>query len=305
MSNKITLRYANNFSFAKIPFYNSDDETKELASIGIVGIPFDAGCSYRTGARFGPSAIRTNSCILREYNIAMQTYPFEKGVFDFGDINCTPFDITKSVEQMEEGLDDVLTKTKKYICLGGDHTISYPSLKSMYKKHGPVSIIHFDSHLDTFDCHFGSAVTHGTPFKRAYDDGLLNSNKFHVGLRGGTYSEKDLENDKNLGFKIYPCDAIDDMGIPTIIKQMRDQIGDSKVYISVDIDCIDPAFAPGTGTPEVGGFTSREFLRMIRSLKGLNIVGADIVEVSPSYDNQAEITALLAGTICYELMTIM
>jgi agmatinase len=303
MSNTITLRYANNFTFAKVPFYDPDSEIRP--EIGIVGIPFDAGSSYRTGQRFGPSAIRTNSCILREYNPAIQTYPFHKGICDFGDINCTPFDIASAIDQIEVELDSVLMKVDKYILLGGDHTISYPSLKAMHKKHGPVSIIHFDSHLDTFDCHFGFPLTHGTPFKRAVDDGFLGDNKFHIGVRGSTYSAEDLVNDRNLGFTVYSCDMVDDIGISDLMKRIKDQIGDSKVYISIDIDVIDPAFAPGTGTPEVGGFLSREFLRMIRCMKGMNIIGADIVEVSPSYDNQAQTTALLAGSICFELLSIL
>jgi agmatinase len=300
----IKLRYANNFSFAKIPFYDEKKEYEKI-EVGIIGIPFDSGCSFRTGARFGPSSIRTNSCILREYNIKMNTYPFYKNILDFGDINVTPFNINEAVEVMETNLNNILEKTEKYIILGGDHTISYPSLKAINKKYGKVSIIHFDSHLDTFDDHFGSKVTHGTPFKRAIDENLLNNNKFHIGLRGSTYSDEDLINDKNLGFTIYPCDYIDNNSIKSMINEIKNKILDTKVYISIDIDVIDPAYAPGTGTPEVGGFTSREFINILRELKGLDIISADIVEVCPSYDNNAQITSLLAATLCYELLSIM
>ena len=300
----IKLRYANNFSFAKVPFY---DEKKiyEKIDIGIIGIPYDSGCSYRCGARFAPSSIRTNSCILREYNIKMDVYPFKKNIIDFADINVPPFNNEEAVKIMEVELDNILKKTDKYIILGGDHTISYPSLKAINKKFGKVSIIHFDSHLDTFDDHFGSKITHGTPFKRSVEENLLNENKFHVGLRGSTYSKDDLINDKNLGFYIYPCDYIDNHSINSMIKEIKEKIGDTKVYISIDIDVIDPAYAPGTGTPEVGGFSSREFINIIRMLKGLDIVGADIVEVSPSYDNSANITSLLAASLCYELLCIL
>jgi agmatinase len=301
----IKLRYANNFTFAKIPFYNEDQENNKKIDIGIIGIPFDSGCSFRTGARFGPSSIRTNSCILREYNIKMDTYPFKKNLVDFGDINVTPFNNNEATIIMENELDNILKKTNKYIILGGDHTISYPSLKAINKKYGKVSIIHFDSHLDTFDDHFGSKITHGTPFKRSVDENLLNENKFHIGLRGSTYSKEDLIHDKNLGFKVYPCDYIDTYSSYTMINEIKEKIKNTNVYISIDIDVIDPAYAPGTGTPEIGGFSSREFLNIIRLLKGLNIVGADIVEVSPSYDTNANITSLLASTICYELLSIM
>lgn len=185
------LRFANNFSFAKIPFYdeNKGQEDKKI-DIGIVGIPFDSGCSYRCGARFGPSSIRTNSCILREYNISLDVYPFKKNVvMDFADIDVAPFNNEEAIKQMENGLLKVLEKAEKYIIIGGDHTISYPSLKAMNKKHGPISIIHFDSHLDTLDLHFGSLITHGTPFRRSVEEKLLDENKFHLGIRGGTYSK--------------------------------------------------------------------------------------------------------------------
>jgi len=300
----LKLRYANNFSFAKIPFYDEKEEYEKI-EVGIIGIPFDSGCSFRTGARFGPSSIRINSCILREYNIKMNTYPFSKNILDFGDINVTPFHINEAVEVMEKNLNNILEKTEKYIILGGDHTISYPSLKAINKKYGNVSIIHFDSHLDTFDDHFGSKITHGTPFKRSVDENLLNENKFHIGLRGSTYSKEDLIHDKNLGFTVYPCDYIDIHSSYTMINEIKEKIKNTNVYISIDIDVIDPAYAPGTGTPEVGGFSSREFLNIIRLLKGLNIVGTDIVEITPSYDTNANITSLLASTICYELLSIM
>ena len=305
MTTSIQLRYANNFSYAKVPFYDPNKPSNKI-NIGIVGIPFDSGCSFRTGARFGPSEIRKVSCILREYNISMNDYPFEnKDVVDFGDINVTPFDITKAVDTMYKELCCLLNISDKYIILGGDHTISYPSLKALHNKHGQISLIHFDAHLDTYDTHFECSMTHGTPFKRAVNDGLLNGNKFHIGLRGGTYSKDDLINDKNLGFSVYPADEIMEFNINNVIKEIKEQIGTSKVYVSIDIDVVDPAFAPGTGTPEVGGFSSRELLKMIRSLKGLNIVGADIVEVSPQYDNVAQTTAMLASTLCYELLTLM
>lgn len=326
------LRYCNNFSFGKQPFcclsksvkhHKSDksDKSNKLKSlrnkskasykasydVGIVGIPFDSGCSFRPGARFGPSSVRTVSCILREYNISQKCYPFKKKVIDFGDIFATPFDILDAVDHMEKSLINVLKQSNKYIIIGGDHTLSYPSLKAINSKYGKCSLIHFDSHLDTYDDHFGCKITHGTPFKKSVEDDLLLEHRFHVGLRGGTYSEDDLSRDKNLGFKIYPVDYADKKKctVTEMMEEIVEQVKGTNVYVSIDIDVVDPAFAPGTGTPEVGGFSSREFLAMIRSLSGLNIVGADVVEISPPYDSNANITALLGASICYELLSIM
>lgn len=323
------LRYCNNFSFAKRKFVSFKDivvkkkennkknhlkklrsykkQINKLCDVGIVGIPFDAGCSFRQGAKFGPSSVRAVSCILREYNISQECYVFNKKVMDFGDIFATPFDIPQAVNHMEKSLSNVLNYAKKYIIIGGDHTLSYPSLKATNQKYGKCSLLHFDSHLDTYDNHFGCTLTHGTPFKRAVDDGLLSEHRFHIGLRGGTYSKDDLTNDKNLGFNIYPADYTDKnkCTVTEMMEEIKSKVIGTKVYISIDIDVIDPAFAPGTGTPEAGGFSSREFLAMIRVLKGLDIVGADIVEISPPYDSQAGTTALLGATICYELLAIM
>ncbi len=332
------LRYCNNFSFAKVPFFTqfykmnkqrkikcskkltlrqkiSNNTTKNKITdsankydIGIVGIPFDSGCSFRPGARFGPSSVRSISCLIRkEYNMAQNCYPYQKKICDFGDIFSTPFDIKQAVDHIHHSLKNVLNYTDKYIIIGGDHTISYPSLKAIHEKYGSVSIIHFDSHLDTYDDHFGCKVTHGTPFNLSVEEGFLNLNRFHVGIRGGTYSKDDLVRDKNLGFEIFPVDYADKNKITVVemIQKIKSKLVDTKVYISIDIDVIDPAFAPATGTPEVGGFTSREFLSMIRELKGLDIIGADIVEIAPAYDSQANITSLLGASICCELLAIM
>lgn len=308
MSTTAQLRYSNNFSFAKVPFTLAKDNHPDTSQIvGIVGIPFDAGCSFRTGARFGPSEIRKVSCILREYNIAMKDYPFkDHQVIDFGDLNITPFNLELAVDHMRDGLTEILKVADKYIILGGDHTLSYPSLEAIYNKHGKVCLIHFDAHLDTYDTHFGCKVTHGTPFKRAVDNGFLHDyGKFHIGLRGGTYCEEDLVNDKNLGFVVYPADCVTNENLDVVINEIKNVIGTTKVYISIDIDVADPSIAPGTGTPEMGGFSSKELLSLVRKLKGLNIVGADVVEVCPAYDNSAQTTALLASTLCYELLTLM
>lgn len=308
MSTTIKLRYANNHSFAKLPTYQQISQIVDPKQIdvGIVGIPFDSGCSFRTGSRFAPSEIRKVSCILREYNIKMQDYPFKnQNIVDFLDLNITPFSIDQAIDDMYVGFTNVLKIANKYIILGGDHTLSYPSLKAIHSKHGKVCLLHFDAHLDTCDTHFGCKFTHGTPFKRAFDDDLLSNKKFHVGLRGGTYSEEDLSADHNLEFKIYPADIFNDTNCENIMREICDTNGTEKVYVSIDIDVIDPAFAPATGTPEVGGFSSREFLKMLRCLRGLNIVGADIVEVLPAYDNQAQTTAMIASTICYELLTLI
>ena len=298
----VVPRFAGVATFARLP--RIDEVGK--ADIAVVGIPFDAGTSYRPGARFGPSHIRESSRLLRPYNPAQDASPFALAqVVDAGDIAVNPFNIEQAVEQIEAGFDELLSDGKKLVTLGGDHTIAYPILKSLHKKHGPITVIHFDAHLDTWDTYFGAPLTHGTPFRRASEEGLIDlSSCMHVGIRGPLYSETDLSDDKRLGFEVVTSIDMDAVGVPGIIEQIRRRVGNKPVYVSIDVDVLDPAFAPGTGTPEMGGLSSREVLALIRSLDAVNLIGADIVEVSPQYDN-AQITGFAAAHMAYELITIM
>lgn len=295
-------RYAGIATFAKLPRV----EDVERADIAVVGVPFDSGVTYRPGARFGPNHIRDASRMLRPYNPAQDASPFALSqVVDAGDIVANPFNIAEAVQQIEDAVTDLGTRADKVIALGGDHTLSLPLLRAVTKKHGPVAVLHFDAHLDTWDTFFGAPTTHGTPFRRASEEGLIDmESSMHVGIRGPLPSSQDLVDDKMLGFSIITTEFVEEQGIKAAIERMRSRLGNKPIYISVDIDVLDPAHAPGTGTPEAGGMTSRELLRALRGIADLNIVGADVVEVAPAYDH-AQITAFAASHVTYELITAM
>ncbi|GAA4476715.1 agmatinase [Enteractinococcus fodinae] len=295
-------RYAGLSTFARLPRI----EDVPTTDIAIVGVPFDSGVSYRPGARFGPEHVRASSRLLRPYNPAQDFAGWDAvQVADAGDIAANPYDLAEAVDQIYEGIHELRARTKRVITVGGDHTIAYPSLKEVSERHGPVAVLHFDAHLDTWDTYFGQPLTHGTPFRRASEDGFIDKTaSMHVGIRGPLYGKEDLEDDNRLGFAIVTSEYIEEEGVAAAIDRVRERIGDKPLYISVDIDILDPAHAPGTGTPEAGGLTSRELLRMLRALTDLNIVGADVVEVAPAYDH-AQITGVAAAHVVYELMTAM
>lgn len=298
----VVPRFAGAPTFARLPRI---DQVKQT-DIAVVGIPFDAGTSYRPGARFGPSHIRESSRLLRPYNPAQDAEPFSLAqVVDAGDIAVNPFNIDEALAQIEAGIDELVNKNIKPVILGGDHTIVLPILRSLSKVHGKIAVIHFDAHLDTWDTYFGADYTHGTPFRRASEEKLLDADAcLHVGIRGPLYSAQDLPEDASMGFKAIHVTEMDDLGTQKVIDLMLQRIKGRPVYVSIDIDVLDPAFAPGTGTPEAGGLSSRELLRIIRSLEGVNLVGADIVEVAPAYDH-AQVTAIAASHLAYDLITLM
>ena len=272
-----------------------------------MGIPFDAGTSYRPGARFGPQAVRQASRHLRtQYHPAYDTEPFaELQVADAGDVACNPFNIEEAVGQVQTAATELLGKVGSIISLGGDHTIALPLLRAVNHFHGPVALVHFDAHLDTWDTYFGAPYTHGTPFRRAAEEKLfLDHASIHVGIRGPLYSRDDLSNDEELGFKVVHCDEFQKESVDHVIKRIKERVGDNPMYLSIDIDVLDPAHAPGTGTPEIAGLSSRELLGVLRGLAGLNIISADVVEVSPAYDH-AELTSLAAATTVFELINLL
>ena len=274
--------------------------------VAVVGIPFDSGVSYRPGARFGPGHIRAASKLLRPYHPRLDVEPFAaQQVADAGDIAVNPFDIDEAITTIERASDELRDGGTKLITLGGDHTIALPLLRSLHRDHGPIAVLHFDAHLDTWDTYFGAPFTHGTPFRRASEEGLLDPEHcLHVGIRGPLYAPTDLSDDRVLGFQVIGTDDFQIDGLPAVIERMRARLGDAPVYVSVDIDVLDPAHAPGTGTPEAGGMTSRELLHCLRNLVGANVVGADIVEVAPAYDH-AEITGIAAAHVAYELISVL
>ena len=296
-------RFAGPSTFARLP----EIRDVEKCDIAIVGIPFDAGTSFRPGARFGPQSVRQASRHLRtNYHPNYNVEPFKAlQVADAGDLVCNPFKIDEAIKQIEKGAYELLNKVDGLISIGGDHTIAFPLLKAINKKFkGPVALVHFDAHLDTWDTYFGAPFTHGTPFRRAREENLfLDNASMHVGIRGPLYSKDDLKNDADFGFKIVHCDEFQSQGIDKIVKRIKDRVGDNPLYLSIDIDVLDPAFAPGTGTPEIAGMTSREMVNVLRGISGLNLISADVVEVSPAYDH-AEVTSLAAATIIYELINL-
>lgn len=295
-------RFAGPVTFARLP---EIDDVSDV-DIAVVGIPFDTGVSYRPGARFGPSHVRESSRLLRPYNPALNVSPFEKyQVVDAGDIAVNPFDLGEAIADIERASRALRERARRVISIGGDHTVALPLLRAVASAHGPLSVVHFDAHLDTWDTYFGAAYTHGTPFRRASEEGLIDrEGSIHVGVRGPLYSSSDLSDDADLGFQILSCVEIDDIGVKGTIERIADRVEDRPVYVSVDIDVLDPAHAPGTGTPEAGGLSSRELLAMLRSFAGLNLVGADVVEVAPVYDH-AEITGIAASHVIYELLSSM
>ena len=295
-------RFAGFSTFARLP--RLDD--LERCDVAVLGVPFDAGTTYRPGARFGPGAIRQGSRLLRPYHPGLDVSPFAaQQVADAGDVPCTPFDIGAAITQIQSVANDLLERCRAVLALGGDHTIALPLLRAVHARHGPVAVLHFDAHLDTWDTYFGADYTHGTPFRRASEEGLLRHDRsVHVGIRGPLYSGQDLQDDTRLGFTVVDVMAFEGQGVGPAVERIKQRVGDSPLYVSIDVDVLDPAFAPGTGTPEAGGMTSRELLAVLRALRGLPIVGADIVEVSPAYDH-AEVTAVAAAHVAYELLALL
>ncbi|KAK0720591.1 agmatinase 1 [Lasiosphaeris hirsuta] len=323
-------------TFGRLPYLPCLNHRGINYDIAFIGAPFDTGTSYRPGARFGPSGIRQGSRRLNlygGYNVPLDTNPFNSWakVIDCGDIPVTSYDNTFALHQIEEGHFSILSRapktdaTKKgpsllgktlprVITLGGDHTITLPLLRSINRAYGPVSVIHFDSHLDTWRPKvFGgspsevASVNHGTYFYHAAQEGLLrNDSNIHAGIRTTLSGPSDYENDGYCGFEIVEAREIDTIGTDGIIKRIRDRVGTSNpVYLSLDIDTLDPAFAPATGTPETGGWSTRELRTILRGLDGINLIAADIVEVAPAYDTNAEHTTMAAADSLYEIMSIM
>lgn len=332
---QIDQTFSGPLSFSHLPYSRCLEDVSTPFDIAILGMPFDTGVTYRPGARFGPYAIRSGSRRQREvrgYTLAWRNNPYEQGskIIDCGDVPVNPFDNALAVDQMEVAYSTLINRPvagkdkggrpftsalahdgkehPRVISLGGDHTIVLPILRSLHKVYGPISVIHFDAHLDTWAGYPGSVtdqskVTHGTFFYLANEEGLMSNTSIHAGIRCKLMGEVDLENDEAVGFQLVSTDDIDDLGVAEVIRRIRTRVGDSPVYLSLDIDVIDPGLAPATGTPEAGGWTTREVKRIIRGLAGLNFVGADIVEVAPAYDN-AEITGIAAADIVHDFLSM-
>jgi len=278
----------------------------EGIDFAVAGVPWDGATSYRTGQRLGPDAIRKVSVTLRPYNLALDVDIFEHccGV-DYGDLPVIAGYIEDTYTQIEAALCPLVEAGVIPVLMGGDHSITLPELRAVAKTHGPVALIHLDSHTDTNDQYFGKPYYHGSPFRRAVEENIvLAENSIQIGMRGSVYSKDAYNESTALGFQVITMSAVRKMGPAELIEIVRDRVGQCKVFITFDIDVVDPAFAPGTGTPEVGGFTGAEAVELVRSLKGLKFVGFDLVEVLPDKD-PAEITALLAANIMYEFLSLI
>lgn len=297
-------RFAGLGTYARVPDIGAVSDY----DIAVLGVPFDGGTSYRPGARFGPMGVRQASRHLRPaFHVDLGIAPLSQvQVVDAGDVPRTPYHIEEALRQIEDVARAVLgERERRLVAIGGDHTVALPMLRAAREKYGPLALVHFDAHLDTWDTYFNAPVTHGMVLRRAAEEGLLVEEKsIHIGIRGPIYDRLDLVDDERFGFRIIRAGDLDVLGIDGAVDAVRRRVGDAPVYVSLDIDVLDPAFAPGTGTPEMGGFTSRELLHLLRRLDGLRIVGADVVEVAPTYDH-AEITCLAAATVVFDLVTLM
>ncbi len=271
-----------------------------------VGVPLDLGTSNRSGTRFGPRQIRTESVLLRPYNMATRAAPFDSlQVADIGDVAINPYNLLDSVARIERAYDDIVVNGCRPITLGGDHTLALPILRAMHRRYGPVGLIHVDAHADVNDTMFGEKIAHGTPFRRAVEEGLLDCKRVvQIGLRGTGYAAEDFDWCRDQGFRVVQVEECWNRSLVPLMAQVRELLTGGPAYLSFDIDGIDPAYAPGTGTPEIGGLTVPQALEIIRGARGLDIVGADLVEVSPPYDPQGT-TALLAANLAFEQLCVL
>ncbi len=297
-------RYAGIRTFGRLPHVQLPQDGVDVA---VIGIPFDTATSFRPGARFGPEAIRSISALLRPYNPAVDIDVFGTiSSVDAGDLLITPGNALRTTEQIDAGLQPVLRAGIVPLVLGGDHSIVLGELRAHAAVHGPVALVLLDAHADTWDQYYGERYFHGTVFRRAVEEGLLDpSRSVLAGMRGPLYAAADLDVPREMGFEVIPGEELQALSPQAYGERVRRRIGQGPVYLSFDIDVLDPAFAPGTGTPEVAGLHPREALGFIRSLCGISFCGFDVVEVSPPYDSRGEVTALHGAAIAYELLTLV
>ncbi|MEM8746324.1 MAG: agmatinase [Actinomycetota bacterium] len=282
--------------------------TTDLADldVAVVGVPFDLGTSNRPGARFGPRGIRSESVLVRPYNMATRAAPFDSlRIDDVGDVATNAFDLADSVARIEAHYDTLVASDVAPMTMGGDHTVVLPILRAVRKRHGPVGLVHVDAHTDINDTMFGERITHGTPFRRAQEEGLLDAERVvQIGVRATGYAADDFDWSREQGFRVVQAEECWHRSLEPLMGEVREQLAGGPVYISFDIDGLDPAFAPGTGTPEIGGLTVPQGLEIIRGCRGLDVVGGDLVEVAPIYDPTG-LTSLTAANLLYEMLCVL
>lgn len=295
-------RFGGPATFMRLPAKELD----EHLDVAFLGVPLDIGTSNRPGARLGPREIRDESRMLRPFNVSTGAAPFDSlTIADSGDVPINTFNLLKSIDIIETFYDEVMAKDIMPLTMGGDHTIALPILRALKKKHGPVGLVHVDAHADINDHMFGEKIAHGTPFRRAMEEGLLDGERVvQIGLRGTGYSPDEYQWSRDQGFRVVQAEECWHKSLTPLMAEVREQLGDGPVYISFDIDGLDPAYAPGTGTAEVGGLTVHQGIEIVRGCKGLSVVGGDLVEVSPPYDTSHN-TSVVAANLLYEMLCVL
>jgi agmatinase len=294
--------------FAGIRTFMRAPHVTDLSGVDAVvyGIPFDTATSYRTGVRFGPEAIRSASSLLRPYNPALDVNVVHRlSIVDYGDVPVSPGDTERTYAQIEDALAPIIEAGCFPVALGGDHSITLAELRALARRHGPMALVQLDSHGDVWEQYFGQRYFHGTTFKRAVEERLIEPHaSVQAGMRGSLYGAEDIAVARDFGFTVLSTDELRELGPAAYGDLVRERAGERPAFVSFDIDFLDPAFAPGTGTPEVGGFTTAEALAFVRALQGVELVGCDVVEVSPSYDGPGQVTALAGANVAYELLSL-
>ena len=295
-------RFAGIATFMRLPGRSAAADL----DVAVVGVPIDIGTSNRPGARFGPRGIRNESVLVRPYNMATRAAPFDSlRIDDIGDVATNPYNLADAVARIEGFYDDLLAHDVVAATMGGDHTIALPIMRAMRRKHGPLGLIHVDAHTDINDHMFGEAIAHGTPFRRAVEEGLLDTHRVaQIGARGTGYAADDFDWSREQGFRVVQVEECWNRSLAPLMAEVREKVGGGPVYMSFDIDALDPAFAPGTGTPEIGGLTAPQALEIIRGCRGLDLVGCDLVQVSPIYDPTGA-TTLTAANLLFEMLCVL
>jgi len=295
-------RFAGMATFMRLPGRSAAADL----DVAVVGVPIDIGTSNRPGARFGPRGIRDESVLIRPYNMATRAAPFDSlRIDDIGDVATNPYNLADAVARIEDFYDELLGHDVMAATMGGDHTIALPIMRAMRRKHGPLGLVHVDAHTDINDHMFGEAIAHGTPFRRAVEEGLLDTHRVaQIGVRGTGYAADDFDWSREQGFRVVQAEECWNRSLAPLMAEVREKVGGGPVYMSFDIDGLDPAFAPGTGTPEIAGLTAPQALEIIRGCRGLDLVGCDLVEVAPIYDPTGA-TALTAANLLFEMLCVL